>query len=502
MTVAFYTLGCKLNQCETEALASAARSKGFSIMDSESEADLYIVNTCAVTSKSEQKARRMIRSFAGRNPESLVIVTGCYAQVAADPVSSLARNVLVVPQTEKSRLFELICASLPPGEGASDIDLVRRAFLARTVSGAGHPEDTNPDKNSEGEDSPSLQPKNPQNSGFFGLRSPLYGGSAPVTPPGISKSSIDPGGAFASFTDDYNFHSRPFLKIQDGCDCTCAYCIVPIARGKATSLDPDRVCESVSSLEAKGYGEIVLTGVNISAYDYRGFGLAALLGRVLGTVKRARIRLSSIEPESIDESLGEILSHDSICPHFHIPVQSGSDRVLGRMRRRYDSAKLMKAADIVRTAKPGCFLGCDIIVGFPGETDEDFADTKRLVLDAGFSALHVFQFSARPGTAAYSMQGKVRESVKKARATELSSLSAGLVSSYIDSNKGSEQEAVLQQQKAVDSAGTQSWLGLTGNYLKVHVHGIPHTEARRSALVKIRIDKPGLVSESSYIVPE
>ncbi|OHD75400.1 MAG: tRNA (N(6)-L-threonylcarbamoyladenosine(37)-C(2))-methylthiotransferase MtaB, partial [Spirochaetes bacterium RBG_16_67_19] len=323
MRASFHTFGCKLNQFETEALASAFRSRGFSLVESGEEAEVYLINTCTVTGKSEQKARRFIRGLARRRPAALLVVTGCYAQLEGAAIERLGPNVTVVSQADKSLLLDL--------------------------------------------------PRRLQEQGT-GARIPKGGGSP------------DP---FAFQVQRYSFHSRAFLKIQDGCDHRCAYCRVPLARGGSVSLDPELAVRRAGLLEQAGYREVVLTGVNLSAWRHGGEGLGELLERLLISTVGIRLRLSSLEPETIKPALVQALRHPRVCPHFHLPVQSGSDRVLLRMRRRYRAEQVRRAVGLLRAVRPEPFLAADLIAGFPGETEEDFQASYDLAESLGFAKLHV-----------------------------------------------------------------------------------------------------------------
>ncbi|MCX7040331.1 MAG: tRNA (N(6)-L-threonylcarbamoyladenosine(37)-C(2))-methylthiotransferase MtaB [Spirochaetes bacterium] len=349
MRVGFHTFGCKLNQYETEALASPLRSQGFTVVSARQEAEVYIVNTCTVTSRADHKARAFIRGLARAHPQSLLVVTGCSAQLEAESLGSLAGNVVVVGQSEKAVL----------------LDLPR--FLEQTRGARGRP-------------------------------------SGGVTDP------------FALHASEPTFHTRAFLKIQDGCDSRCAYCRVPLARGPSVSLALDEAVRRACELEQRGCREIVLTGVNISAWHSAGQGLDGLLLSLPAATRQPRLRLSSLEPEALSQDLAAVLAEPRICPHFHLSVQSGSDAVLSRMKRRYRAEKVREGAALLRAAKGAPFLAADILVGFPGETEEDHAATRRLIEDVRFSALHVFPFSPRPGTAAAQFKPRVPERIRDARA--------------------------------------------------------------------------------------
>jgi threonylcarbamoyladenosine tRNA methylthiotransferase MtaB len=405
MRVGFHTFGCKLNQYETEALASPLRSQGFTVVSARQDAEVYVVNTCTVTSRADHKARAFIRGLARAHPQALLIVTGCSAQLEAESLASLAGNVVVVGQSEKAVL----------------LDLPR--FLEQARGASGRP----------------------------------------------AGAGTDP---FALHAGEPSFHTRAFLKIQDGCDSWCAYCRVPLARGSSVSLEEGEVIRRARELEQRGCREIVLTGVNISAWRSEGRGLVDLLRTLLTETLQPRLRLSSLEPEAISQDLAAVLAEPRICPHFHLPVQSGSDTVLGRMKRRYGAEKVREGAALLRAAKGAPFLAADILVGFPGETEEDHAATRRLIEEVQFSALHVFPFSPRPGTAAASFKPRVPERVRDARARELGELSRRLSAGYAQAWLGAEVEVLLEKRLGADAEGTAE------NYLKVTVQGIPPGDAR------------------------
>jgi threonylcarbamoyladenosine tRNA methylthiotransferase MtaB len=429
MRASFHTFGCKLNQFETEALASAFRSRGFSLVEPEEEAEVYLINTCTVTGKSEQKARRFIRGLARRRPASLLLVTGCYAQLEGAAIESLGPNVTVVSQADKSLLLDLPRRLQEQGTGA------------RIPKGEGNP---------------------------------------------------DP---FAFQVQRYSFHSRAFLKIQDGCDHRCAYCRVPLARGGSVSLDPELAVRRAGLLEQAGYREVVLTGVNLSAWRHGGEGLGELLGRLLASTTGIRLRLSSLEPETIKPPLVEALRHPRVCPHFHLPVQSGSDRVLLSMRRRYRAEQVRRAVGLLRAARAEPFLAADLIAGFPGETEEDFRASFELAEGLGFAKLHVFPFSPRPGTAAFRMGERVPERERDQRVQALLGLSDRLAAAYRSTWVGREVEVVVEERRGEGSA----WRGFSGNYLPCAVRGVPEGPAGR--LVRARIEDDGDPCEAVHLGP-
>jgi threonylcarbamoyladenosine tRNA methylthiotransferase MtaB len=445
MRASFHTFGCKLNQFETEALASAFRSRGFSLVEPSEQAEVYLVNTCTVTGKSEQKARRFIRGLARERPAALLVVTGCYAQLEAGAIERLAPNVMVVSQADKSLLLDL--PRLLQERGATS----------------------------------------PEGWGETGsLLKDLRG--RPADNPGGSSPAAQP---FDFQVESYSFHSRAFLKIQDGCDHRCAYCRVPLARGASVSLRPELAVRRARRLEQAGYREVVLTGVNISAWRHGEEGLGGLLERLLEATSKVRLRLSSLEPETIKPALAEALRHPRVCPHFHLPVQSGSNRVLAAMRRRYRAEQVRRAAGLLRAARPEPFLAADLIAGFPGESEQDFRATFELAESLGFAKLHVFPFSPRPGTAAVRLGGRVPERVRDERVRALTDLSDRLARAYRCAWVGREVEVVLERRRS----GGASWRGFSGNYLPCAVRGVPEGPgpwgSSAGRLVRARIENGG-----------
>ncbi len=436
MKASFFTFGCKLNQCETEALAESFEQQGFEIVDFENPSDVFVVNTCTVTSKSEQKARRIIRKASRDYPESLVLVTGCYAQLEPDIIRSLGDNVLSVPLDQKDLIMDLA------------------AFLgSETV---------------EGDD---LYKK----SGFW----------LETQAPGVD----DAAARFRFSAADFNFHSRAFLKIQDGCDNRCAYCRVCLARGASVSLDSDTLMSRIKELESAGYREIVLTGVNIDSYRDGEMNLSDLLERILEETSHFRIRLSSLEPKTLLSRDLSILSHPRICPHFHVSVQSCSDKVLQRMNRPYLTDSVRQAVERLRTLKSDPFLAADIIAGFPGESEREYQETLTALEKLQFSRIHVFPFSARPGTAAWQMKPAVPERVTGERTRAIREISQRSHKAYFDRWIGREVSVLLEERKAID--GKVYWEGTSENYLKVRIpeNQLSGSEEQlRGALVSCRVE--------------
>ncbi len=432
LSVAFRTLGCKLNQLESESLADAFRQAGARVTSFGEGADLFIVNTCTVTSKAEQKARRTIRSALVSRPGSVVIVTGCYAQMDSASISALNERAIVVPGDEKALVLELAGWLAERWQGHGDLlDAVIewRAGLAVDAMGKACREE----------------------------------------------------GRFAFKPEIFSFHSRPALKIQDGCDNRCSYCRVCLARGPSVSLGTDKALERVRVLEEAGRAEVILTGVNISQFRDGGRGFPELLSALIAGTSTISFRISSFEPERIDDGFLEVFAHPRVRPHAHLPVQSGSDAVLARMARAYRRDKVFAGVEALRKAKGDLFLAADFIAGFPGETEADFADTLELAGRCGFAWIHAFPFSPRPGTRAQSMLPRVPERVAGERVDALNDLALSGRSAYIGRWIGSTVDAVLEghgrggDPEGPGEAREAERFGTSANYLKLRIDGVPAT---------------------------
>jgi len=458
--VAFRTLGCKLNQLESESLADAFRRAGARIGAFESEAELYVLNTCTVTSKAEQKARRLVRQALALNPEAVVLVTGCYAQMEPAAIEALGERAVVVPGDEKAALLGLA------------------SHLSEYWQGHGRLLDA-----------------------VLEWRLGLEGES------GGQEGGGRAGGAdrFAFRPESFSFHSRPSLKIQDGCDNRCTYCRVCLARGPSTSLPATEVLSRLRALEEAGAAEAVLTGVNLSQYRNGSLGFPGLLRLLLSGTERIALRVSSYEPDKVDEAFLAAFAEPRVRPHAHLPIQSGSDPVLARMGRAYRRDAVLAACEGLRRAKGDLFLAADLIVGFPGETDADFAQTLELAKAAGLAWIHAFPFSPRPGTKAWDMGGRVPERVAGERAAALGELARKGRAAYVERWLGAEVDAVLESGgerdeeegalaegavvvggaggDAAESAslgraqGRPARYATSANYLKLRVEGLPEALA-------------------------
>ncbi len=468
--IRFETLGCKLNQIETESLAHAFSAEGYRVVGAESadtsdggneveetpepaplrdqspsaggpfpfafkpveQPVLCVVNTCTVTGKAEQKARRLIRNLLTEHPRAPVLVTGCYAEVEAEAIASIGDRVRVFPGSRKGEL-----ASLP-----------RWIAEYRLL----HPEASMLDAVSE-------------------FCRPGQGANATGT------------ATFRLATDDFLFHSRASIKIQDGCNNHCTYCRIRLARGKAVSLPADEVIAQIRRIEEAGWSEVILTGVNLSQYRDGSRDFADLLYRILAETESVALRISSLYPERVDEAILEALANDRVRPHFHLSVQSGSERILRAMRRPYHAETVYRAAERLRTAKKDPFLACDIIAGFPGETETDFEDTWRLCRDLAFAGIHAFPFSARPGTEAWAMRPKVPERIARERVARLAELAASGREAYERSWEGKTVRAIVER-------GTENGMerALTENYLSVL---IPATGHKAGTEIPVRLSGHG-----------
>ncbi|MDR2110229.1 MAG: tRNA (N(6)-L-threonylcarbamoyladenosine(37)-C(2))-methylthiotransferase MtaB [Spirochaetaceae bacterium] len=440
LRAAFYTLGCKLNQLETESVAGAFEREGFSLADPREEADLFVINTCTVTSHSEQKARRIIRGALAENPGAAVIVTGCYAQLegerlaalespaGASPEGAPGRRLFVVPGAAKERLLEL------PG-------FLRRA--GQRVPAA----------------LPAALPERlPALLAAWIKALPLRG------PP---EASV-PGEGFRFRPPDGSFRSRAFMKIQDGCGGACTYCRVRLARGKSRSLEAEKALALLRDLEDRGYTEAVLTGVNLSQYRDGGRDLGGLLDLLLRGTRTIRLRLSSLEPGCCSPEFCGVLAHRRIRAHFHLSLQSGSPGVLERMGRSYGPPEAEEAVRRFRAVKDDPFLACDIIAGFPGETPEDFEKTLALCGRLDFAWIHAFPYSPRPGTPAWHFKAPVPQGEAGRRVGELTALARRGRAAYIKRWRGRETEAVIQKNPSVPPGFSS---GVSDNYLRLLISG-------------------------------
>jgi threonylcarbamoyladenosine tRNA methylthiotransferase MtaB len=445
ITISVQTLGCKLNQLESEALAEAFEKEGFCLVSDNAGADIYIINTCTVTSKAEQKARRMIRKAHRDYPESCVIITGCYAQLKPDELANIDnqqnQNDKSVPVSSK-RIFVV------SGDNKSRILDLPKYLMQSAVS-------------------------------HWELSSILEDWFQ-------HNAEVSPQDRFRFNANSFSNHSRAFLKIQDGCNNACTFCAVHLARGKSVSLNSEELLRRLQVLEKAGYGEAVLTGVNINQYDDGKNDFAHLLNILLEGTKRIALRISSIEPDLINDDFIQSIRNPRIRPHFHLSVQSGSDEILKAMNRRYTASKVLHAIEKLREAKTDPFIACDIIAGFPGEDEKSFEETITLCEQVRFSWIHAFPYSPRPGTAAARLPHPVPERTAVERVERLIRLAEQGRSEYITQNIGKELQVIIEDN------GTESdcAIGITENYLRTSIQ-----------LSADEVLKPGTTARCKIIAP-
>lgn len=413
-SVALHTLGCKLNYSETSTLAKQFEDKGMKLSNYGDKSDIFVLNTCSVTDNADKECRQIIRSVLRNNPETYVIVTGCYAQLQPDEISGIEGVDLILGSKEKLRLFEYL----------EDVENTSCIF------------------------------KEPETK--------IY-----VSEVGGKDDEIK--GAFSA---DIDSRTRAFLKIQDGCDYGCSFCTIPMARGVSRSLPLNEVVDNAKKIIDSGYKEIILTGVNTGDYRYIAEGRTNKLIDVLLELEKLeieRVRISSIEPNLLtDEIISLVKSSDKICNHFHIPLQSGDSDVLKLMRRRYNLGFFRELIEKVNVEIPDVGIGVDVIIGFPGETDENFRNTYEFLNAMQISYLHVFSYSERKNTLAVTMPGKVDILKRKQRSEVLRNLSAKKKYDFYSRFIGTKQK-VLFENKVTKSDGRDFIEGWTDNYVRVRI---------------------------------
>ena len=446
MKVAFHTLGCKVNHYETEAIKEAFVSRGAEVVGEEEFADVYVINTCTVTNIADRKSRQFIRRAKKVNPDALIAVTGCYAQVSADEVASMPEVGLIVGNGRKSEICGLVMQKLQETSAEKDTDVL---VLPR------------------------------EELTFYEDMGRIEAGSDGMT--------------------------RAYIKIQDGCDRFCSYCLIPYARGPVRSRPAGEIVEEVRSLVEAGHMEIVLTGINTALYGTEP-GAECSLSRLLTMLDELevpggndfRIRLSSLEPTVVDkDNVEEIIRHRRLCHHLHLSVQNGSDAVLKSMNRHYDRREYLDIVKALRDYDPEFGITTDIIVGFPGETEEDFRDTLDIVKEARFGKTHVFRYSPRKGTAGAKLRATVPEALKKERAGILEEAAEEVARGFRQSVTGREQTVLIEEEE--DGYMT----GYTGNYIKVYIKvpdpGAASEDADSAAECPAKAPAPG---EFCRVVPE
>ena len=401
--VALHNLGCKVNAYELEAMEQLLEKKGYEIVPFEPGADYYIINTCTVTNIADRKSRQMLHRARKMNPEAVVAAVGCYAQIRGEELEKDPMIDLIVGNSRKGELPQLL--------QSCRLEKKKQAALSD------------------------------------------LGRERKYEPLSIEKTAE---------------HTRAFIKVQDGCNQFCSYCIIPYARGRVRSRRPEDVLREVRNLAASGCREVVLSGIHLSSYgiDFEQQTDLLDLIRLLHPVEGIdRIRLGSLEPGIITEGFAEELAAlPKVCPHFHLSLQSGCDRTLRRMNRRYTSGEYLERCRILRKYFRDPALTTDIITGFPGETEEDFRESAEFVERVSFFETHVFPYSRREGTRAASMEGQLPEAVKKQRSHVLLELNKRKKAEYLEKALGKETEVLLEEETELD--GRRAWAGYTREYRK------------------------------------
>ena len=408
--IAFYTLGCKVNQSDTASMEGIFRRAGYEVVDFGSPADVYLINTCVVTNTGQRKSRQIINRAVRHNPLSLIVVTGCYPQTAPEEVRAIAGVDVIIGNQERARIVELVEQALE-NKQTEILDNVQKMTVDTKFEELGVGTET--DK------------------------------------------------------------TRAFLKIQEGCNQYCTYCIIPYARGPLRSRSLESIRSEVAKLVEAGYKEVVLIGIHLGCYgkelakEGKHITLYDAVQAVLSVEGMCRVRLGSLESVEVEPRLLELMANEPrLCKHLHLPLQSGCDKILQAMHRPYDTARFTQLLQQIRAQVPDVAITTDIIVGFPGETEEDFATTLAFAETCGFAKMHIFPYSKRKGTPAEKMPNQVDEAVKGERAARLAAVDEKLHQAMLKQMVGKTEEVLFEQ--PVDAVHME---GLCGPYLRVVVPG-------------------------------
>lgn len=407
-TVAFHTLGCKVNQYETEAMEEIFEKNGYIIVNDDEIADIYVINTCTVTNLSDRKSRQFIRRAKKINKDSIIAVVGCYSQVSPDEVFEIEGVDVVIGTTDRNRILELCNNAKENNEKINIVRNVKTQKQFETIN-----------------------------------------------------------------IDDIKSKTRAYIKIQDGCNQFCSYCIIPYARGPIRSRGLDEIIVESEKLGVAGFKEVVLTGIHVASYgkDINNTPLTTVLEKVANIRGIERIRLSSLEPTLIDdEFMQSILNTGKVCDHFHLSLQSGSDTVLKRMNRKYTCDEYRNIVKLIRKYMPSAGITTDIIVGFPGETEEEFNETYEFVKEIGFSRIHVFKYSPRKGTPAAKSKEQVDGNIKNIRSERLISLGEELMLKFNSNFIGKNLTVLFEEESKKEKDYIE---GYTTNYIRVKVQQKP-----------------------------
>ena len=426
--VSFHTLGCKVNQYETEAMEEMFERKGYIVVDESEISDIYIINTCTVTNLSDRKSRQFIRKAKKLNKDSIVAVVGCYSQVSPEEVSQIEDVDIIVGTNHRKKIVEL-CESF--SKDRVQINIVE------DIRGNKEFEEIN--------------------------------------------------------IDDIKSKTRAYIKIQDGCNQYCSYCIIPYARGPIRSRRPDDIIEEVNRIGEKGFREIVLTGIHVASYgrDLKDVSLEDLILKLSQNKNIERIRLSSLEPNIITEEFMEkLVSAGKVCDHFHLSLQSGSNSVLKRMNRKYSREQYREKVELIRRYMKDAGITTDIIVGFPGETEGEFNDTYEFVKEISFSKIHVFKYSPRKGTPASEYMDQIHGQVKNERSEKLIELGDRLNRDFNERflNKSLD---VLLEEKVGDY-----YEGYTSNYIRVKVKSKKNLLGKKEEILIEKVEGESLVGKN------
>ena len=411
-TVAFYTLGCKVNQYETNAMEQQFIKNGYKVVDHHDFADIYVVNTCTVTNIAERKSRQMLRRVKDINKDAILVVCGCYAQVAKEELEKIPEIDIILGINEKNNIVKIVENYIEKKKNKEEI-----------------------------------------------------------------VSDVSNQNEFLDFGDvTYTEKNRAVVKVQDGCNMFCTYCIIPYARGRIRSRKIESVVSEISKIAKLGIKEVVITGIHVASYgkDFEeNIGLIDLLEAINKIDGIERIRLSSIEPNIIDEEFVKRLSKlEKICPHFHLSLQSGCDETLKRMNRKYTTKKYKEAVDLLRNYFPDVNFTTDVIVGFPGETEEEFNTTYKFLEEIKFYRMHVFKYSKRRGTVAEKMPNQIDGNIKEERSNKLIELSNKNENEYNESYIGKEVNVLFEEYE------NGYFRGYTTNYMMVNVPGKKEDEEK------------------------
>ena len=470
-TFAIATLGCKVNQADSEAISEQMSAAGFVQRDFSDIADVYVVNTCTVTHMGDRSSRQMISQARRRHPDALLVVTGCYAELNPQAVAALPGVNLVIGNSGKESLVGAINEHLKTS-------LIAPEYPVEAI--------TSPKTNEQNRTLPMLQVDTQHIGSDSSL--PLFGADEEPQPDNPSLVSWVTNGTAISAAASPRLLSRTRvqMKVQDGCNNRCTYCIVPYVRGGSRSRSIESVVEHVHRKTKAGFQEIVLTGIHLGDYhpdDDKKRDLGDLIAALLHQTEIHRIRVSSLEPEDFRLEWLELWENPRMCRHLHLPMQSGSDHILRRMARRYNSGRFRTIVTTAKRLVPGMAISTDIITGFPGESDSDFEQTYQLAAELQFAKAHIFRFSPRQGTAAARMQGQIKEEIKKARSERLLALNDQDVRRFRQQFLGETVQVLLESFKH------GRWEGLTDNYLRVEVDGLADYTNRdwQNTLVKAHL---------------